>query len=105
MRLLLADDLPSLLAPTRVTLFATRTVKPKRGPAKTIGVGWNGWNADPVMEQRMARLPGSGSFYWPGALRAYLAVKAMMTADPTIHQAKIETISGREVARVYGGAR
>lgn len=99
-RLSLEGDLPTLLAPTRVTLFADRPIR--RGKRTVMqGVAWQGWNPDPLLELRMARLPGSGSFYWPGAVRAYSAVRAMMRADATIRQAKIETISGREIARVY----
>jgi len=92
----LADELPSLLVPARVTCFGTRQIR-----RRTMGVGWQGWNDDPRMADRMARLPGSGSFYWPGAWQAYRAARAMMRDDATITQAKIETISGREIGRIY----
>ena len=60
----LADDLPSLLVPARLTVFADRDVpKGRKGQTARAGVAWQGWNADPTMEGRMARLPGSGSFY------------------------------------------
>ncbi len=99
-RLSLADELPTLLAPTRLTVFAQRTVG--RGKKAAVrGVAWQGWNADATMEARMARLQGGGSFYWPNALRAYFAACDMMRADATITQVKVETISGAEVARIY----
>ena len=97
-----ADELPGLLVPMRMNVFGTRTVLKRRKPVE-VGVGWQGWNASPTMEQRMARLPGSGSFYWHGAIQAVTAAKSMMTADPTIHQIAIETISGRPVGRLYRG--
>ena len=99
-RFCLSDKTPTLLTPTRITLFADRQVR--RGK-RTVsqGVAWQGWNADAAMESRMARLAGSGSFYRPGALRAYSAARAMMRADATVRQVKIETISGREVGRLY----
>ncbi len=96
MTLQLVDDLPSLLVPARLDVFAERQIGRKRR-----GVGWQGWNPDPIMEDRMARLHGAGSFYWPNAVRAYVAARSMMRYDSTIRQIKMETISGREIARVY----
>ena len=101
-RMYLADELPSLLVPTRLTVFAERDVpKGRKGKLTRASVAWQGWNADPAMESRMARLAGSGSFYWPCAWQAYCAARQMFAADPTIHQIAVETISGREVARLY----
>ena len=101
-QLVISDDLPRLTGPCRMTVFATRDVPVgKRGGVKRVGVGWYGWNADPVMEAAMSRLPGQGSFYWPGALAAYVAAKAMLRTDTRIHQIKLETISGREIGRIY----
>ena len=101
MRLILNDQhAPSLLKPARVNVFASRTIgKGKRSKAQ--GVGWQAWNEDATMEDRIARLPGAGSFYWPNALRAYLAARDMMRADASIHQVSIETISAEPVARIY----
>lgn len=67
----------------------------------TKAYGYQGWNPDPVMEEKMARLRGSGSFYWGSAKEAYKAAFGMMRKDPAIEQIKIETISGREVGRLY----
>ena len=99
-RLILNDErASSLLLPTRLDVFATRTVGTRK--PRTIGVAWQGWNADARMENRMARLAGSGSFYWDGALNAAVAAKRIIREDATIHQIKIETIGGREIGRVY----
>jgi len=100
-RLSLADTLPSLLAPVRFTAFADRPVRLGRRQPAVTGVAWQGWNPDAVMEGRIARLPGAGSFYWPCAWRGYLAARALMRADASVRQVTIETIGGREVARLY----
>jgi|GEM_PF-7041282 len=63
--------------------------------------GYQGWNSDPMMEERMARLPGSGSFYWPSAEACYEAAVRLIRGNKEIHQIKIETISGREVGRIW----
>lgn len=100
MRILLADELPRLTGECRIDFFGTITIaKGKR--IKTLPAAWQGWNPDPVLEGRMARLKGSGSFYWAGAVKAFAAVRKAMATDASITQAKIETISGREVGRVY----
>lgn len=98
------ESLPTLLAPTRLDVFATRDIvkgKGKRAKTSQQSIGYQGWNPDAMMEHRMARLEGSGSFYWPNAIMAHRAAKQMMTADSSIHQIKIETISGREIGRMY----
>jgi hypothetical protein len=105
MRLILADTLPGLLVPARMTVFGT-VIRPGRRykrftELQYLQAGWNGWNPDPGMETAMARLPGSGSFYWPSAWRLYLAARRLMITDPTVRQIKLETISGREIARIY----
>lgn len=98
----LADSLPHLTGAVRMNVFATRDVaKGKRHKIRTIGVGWQGWNADPVMADKMARLPGSGSFYWQGTINALSAAKRMFRDDSTVHQIAIETISGQPIARLY----
>jgi hypothetical protein len=104
------ENPPSLLAPARMDVFgtcATRTGQPNaraKRPYTPITFrlcGWQAWNDDEAMEARMARLPGSGSFYWPNALRAYQYARRLMRADASVSQIKIETIGGREIARVY----
>lgn len=101
MRLTLnTDSNPSLLVPTRMDVFSTITVVKGRKP-RQVSVGWQAWNQDPAMETRMTRLRGSGSFYWPNALRAYLAARQLMRENMAVHQIKIETISGVEIARLY----
>lgn len=106
MRFYLESDqpLPRLTAECRIDVFATHETtvgKGKRQRTVTRGVGWQGWNPCPSQEQKHARLTGSGSFYWPGALSAYAAARQMMRTDATIHQVKIETIGGREIGRIY----
>lgn len=100
MTLRLDDPLPSLLVPVRLDVFATREIT-RRGRTRTVSCAWQAWNTDPIMEGRMARLAGSGSFYWPNAIRAYIAARDIMTMDARVHQIKIETISGREIGRIY----
>lgn len=103
MRFYLADDgnrSPRLTGLVRLDIFATRTIR--KGKRDIVqGVGWQGWNPDPRLETACVRLPGSGSFYWQGAVKALMAAREMMAADTTIHQVKIETISGVEVGRAY----
>jgi hypothetical protein len=101
-RLSLADDLPRLTVPVRLDVFATRDLPKGRGKRLvSTGVAWQGWNADPVMEHALSRLRGQGSFYWPGAVRALAAARSMMATDDTVHQIKLETISGREIGRLW----
>lgn len=96
------NDLPSLTVPARVVCFGTVLhQKTKRGKPKPTPCGWDAWNRDPRMEQRMARLQGAGSFYWPCAYLALRAAKQMMQDDARIDQIKVETISAREIARIY----
>lgn len=101
----LADDLARLTVPARMDVFGLCVIPRRRLKRQTTidvtTVGWQGWNDNPTMESRMARLPGSGSFYWSCAWQAYVAARRMMRNDASIHQIKIETISGRELARMY----
>jgi hypothetical protein len=99
-RFYLTDDLPRLTGAVRMDVFATRTIgRGKR--ARLQGAAWQGWNPDPALETAHARLPGAGSFYWHGAIQAAAAARRMLRDDPTIHQIKLETISGREIGRFY----
>lgn len=101
-RIYLADTLPGLLVPVRMDVFATRPMlKRKRGKPVDVACAWQGWNADTRMEQQMARLKGAGSFYWQGAIQALVAAKRTMRDDVSVQQIKLETISGREIARLY----
>lgn len=80
----------------RVDVFFHK--KTRRGEVK--GYGYQLWNPDPVMEKSMARLQGSGSFYWPDARAAWKRAHHLMRTTE-VDQIKIETISGVEVARLY----
>lgn len=85
----------------RITIFAERPVTKGRGRARRTtlqGVAWQGWNADPRQEAAHARLPGSGSFYWPGPREAYRAAVVAMRADDTIRAVRIEGIGAQPVA-------
>jgi len=85
----------------RLMIFATRLAAKGRGRARRLvpqGVAWQGWNADPQMEGAMARLPGSGSFYWPGPRAAYRAAIVAMRSDATIDAVRIEGIGAQPVA-------
>lgn len=98
----LADTLPRLTGAVRLNIFATRQLASgRRRKPQSAGVGWQGWNPDALMADKMARLSGSGSFYWQGAINALVAAKRMMRDDSTIHQVAIETISGQPIARLY----
>jgi len=99
----------ALLAPARMNVFGD-VLRVRRGKASArlcairvelLQAGWQGWNPDGAMEAHMARLPGSGSFYWPCAWRAYLAARRVMRECPEVSQVAIETISGQPIARVY----
>ncbi len=81
--------------PCRIDVF---TVGALGDPAR--GNVYQAWNPDPKMEKRMARLPGSGSFYWPSARAAYRAA-GRFVKEPGVAQVKVETISGVEVAWLY----
>ncbi len=86
-----------------MSVFGTRTVTKGRGKRQKTeqqGIAWQAWNADAGQEAAHARLPGSGSFYWPDARAAYRQTVVMMRRDESIHAIRIETISGREVAYV-----
>jgi len=82
--------------PYRINVFTTGALG---DPA--AGYSYQAWNPDPKMERRMARLPGSGSFYWPSARAAYRAARRFVK-EPGVAQVKIETVSGIEVARLFG---
>lgn len=68
--------------------------------AKGRACGWQGWNHEPSMEQRMARLPGSGSFYWESAREAYRMASRWLRSG-NCRTVRINTISGREVCYLH----
>ena len=89
-----------MITPYRLAIFAavyrpTRLYK-GRGPThkgaytaiEIIGVGWLGWTADQAAEP--ARLIGSGTFLYYGALRALIAVRQAFR-DPRVRQVQIRT--------------
>jgi hypothetical protein len=78
--------------PCRLWIFAARQGK---GP-----VAWQDWNPDRRMERRMARLPETGSFYWPCPRDAWRRARVMLRTLGVV-QVKVETISGREIGRLY----
>jgi hypothetical protein len=86
-------------------IVAVATGRPtKKRPYTPIAfkpAGWQAWNSDPVMEHRTARLKGAGSFYWQGAVKALAEARRIIDSAPSVHQIKIETISGREIGRLY----
>lgn len=88
--------------PCRIDIFADVLFTPKRRRLPVIRhIAWQDWNDSPKMERRMARLPSSGSFYWPTARVAWRRACVMLGRDDRIRQIKVETISGREVGRLY----
>jgi hypothetical protein len=66
------------------------------------GRAWQAHNPCPIMERRMARLPGAGSFYWPSPRAAWRAARVLMAASPG-RSARVETISGRRVGYIAPG--
>lgn len=103
-RFYLADDesrQPRLTGPIRMVVFSTRMAGQGKRRRNLGCACWQAWNADPRMEMAMARLRGSGSFYWFGAITALVAAERMLRDDPQIHQIKLETISGVEIGRWY----
>ncbi len=68
--------------------------------------GWQAWNPDPVMEAKSARLPGSGSFYWPSAREAYKWASHQIRFHWwSIQQIKLETNSGAEICRLFNSGK
>jgi hypothetical protein len=57
-------------------------------------------NPDVRIERAMGRLPGDGSFYWDNPRLAYRAAVVALR-EPGAFQARIETISGRPLARLH----
>jgi hypothetical protein len=87
----------------RIDVFGPATTQTRRGKPRTVQAAWQAHNPDPRMERAMARLPGTGSFYWPTLRDAYRRATVMLR-DPSIHAVRIETISGRRVAYMRCGS-
>jgi len=84
--------------PCRVVVFADQRVG-----RRVRGVAWQAHNADRRMERAMGRLRGSGSFYWASPRKAWRRARVALR-EPGVRQVKVETISGREVGRLWRAA-
>lgn len=82
------------MIPCRLMVFTTIKIR-----KRSVCVGWQDWNDAPRMERKMARLSGSGSFYYPSPRAAWR--RAVVLVQRGAEQVKVETISGREIGRVY----
>lgn len=93
--------------PCRIDVFGPVTVQKRRGrkvTTTTVLAGWQAWNPDTRMERAMARLPGSGSFYWPTHRDAYRRALVLVRTSPEVTAARVETVSGRRIAYVQRAA-
>jgi hypothetical protein len=91
----------------RVNVFVRPEGKSRRrrcAPLAARGYAYQLHNADLRIERAMGRLEGSGSFYWDNPRRAYRAAVVALRKLGAV-QVKIETISGRPVARLYRDER
>jgi hypothetical protein len=89
---------PYHVTPYRVIVFATntRTVgKGKRQRTETTGYGFQSWTPIQFFDAG-PRLPGAGSFLYPGALRAIQAARKHLR-EPEVHQVQIRTNQDRKV--------
>lgn len=82
-----------MAASCRITVFTKPTGKGK----KARGSAYQLWNPD----FDSPTLLGSGSLYWPSAKAAWGRARQLLRQDKAVEQVKIETISGREVGRLY----
>lgn len=83
--------------PYRIAVFATSTTvvgKGKRQRTKVQGYGYCGWT--PVQHYVEARLPGAGSFSFPGIHAARVAAREYL-ALPETHQVQIRNNQDRKV--------
>lgn len=90
--------------PYIIHVFATgtRTIgKGKRQRTQTIGYGYMGWTS--VQHYQEARLPGAGSFLYPGFIRARQAALAFLRLAET-HQVCVKTNQSRDVYRWFKAA-
>ena len=81
--------------PYRIVVFATGAIGHRK---KVVGYGYMGWT--PHQAYREARLPGAGSFLYPGLHAAYQAAQAYL-ALPETHQVSIRTNQDRSVYRYF----
>ena len=88
--------------PYRIQIFAVRYRPVRRRRTYTeielAHVGWDGWN--PVQHYQEARLPGAGSFLYPGMHAVYRAAMEAL-AQPGVHQVSIRTNQDRQVYRYF----
>jgi hypothetical protein len=87
--------------PYRIIVAATgqRTVgRGKWQRTQTIGYAVVAWNGDDEARKLFdpGRLPGAGTFCWPGLTAARRAALAQF-ADPTVHQVQVRTNQDRPV--------
>ena len=91
------------MKPYRVIVFMQGTRTTGRGAKrKTVitGSAFVAWNPDHTVE--IARLPGSGSFIWPGIHAARrIAMHYLGMLGDTYHQVSIRTNQDREVYRFF----
>ena len=89
--------------PYRVLVFAQGTKTTGRGKTRRTqqtGFGFVAWNPDHTVE--VGRLPGSGSFVFPGIRRARIeAMYYLGMLGNTYHQVSIRTNQDREVYRYF----
>lgn len=87
----------------RIDVFGPVTIRKARGKTRIVQAAWQAHNPSRRMEKRMARLSGSGSFYWPSVRDALRRAQVILREDPSVQSARVETISGRSVAIVGRG--
>lgn len=91
--------------PYRLVVFATGTRvhgKGKRQRTETIGYGYISWNADEVARNMYdpGRLPGSGTFCYPGMYAAREAALRELS-KLEVHQVSVRTNQDRPVYRYF----
>lgn len=65
------------------------------------GVAWFDWSKAPLPKGVEGRRPCDGTFYRHTPRDAWRRARVILKADPRVDQVKVETISGREVGRLY----
>lgn len=92
------------MTPYRLIVFATgtrTTGRGKRARTKTVGYGYMGWTADQRAEPH--RLPGSGTFCFPG-LQAVRRAAMEYLALPETHCVSVRTNQDRSIYRWHKGS-
>lgn len=91
----------STLTPYRIDVFGTSEIEIKKGKrARKERRGWaiQAWN--PVNHFEPGRLPGAGSFLFPG-LHAARSTALLYFQQPEIEQVSIRTNQDKEVFRFW----